>query len=466
MKFILSIFLFSLFTNFSFSQTEQIDNLQKQRLQLQEEIKITNKLFLDVKKQTTTIVQRINLINKQINARKKLIEVQSDEIVALNNEQANLILEIEKLNIELKKKQQGYGQAITGMLKNMRSQNSLFFVLSGKNLSESLRRMQYLKEYSKWRKTQAEEIKKQKIALDEKKNALAQAKIDKENALKTLQNEQQNLISEEKTKQVEMTEVKGQEKTLQKTLNEKQQQANKLNARIQQLITEEVVRQEREAETRRRAEEAERKLAEEKRLAQIQKDKAKQDSKTTDRTTVKATDKSTEKTTEKEITKKDEPKQTVKESSKSEVLTASAETFNLNKSFIQNKGKLPMPVTGSSTIVNGFGVNKSREWNVTINNNGLDIQAQRGANIRSIFDGEVSKVFPFANSNTCMIIRHGEYYTFYANIIDPLVKQGDKVKTGQSLGKIFTDPDTGISNMHFQLWQKTNKLDPTPWLKK
>lgn len=454
MKLLLFIFLFSLFTNISFAQTEQIENLQKQRLQLQEEIKNTNKLFLDVKKQTTTIVQRINLINKQINARKKLIDVQRDEIIALNKEQANLIIEIEKLNIELKKKQKGYEQAITGMLKNMRSQNSLFFVLSGKNLSESLRRMQYLKDYSKWRKTQAEEIKKQNVALNEKKNALAQAKIDKEKALKTLQNEQQSLISEEKTKQVEMAEVKGQEKNLQKTLNEKQQQANKLNARIEQLITEEVARQEREAESRRRAEEAERKLAEAKRIEQTKKDKVKQDSKTTD------------KETEKVITKKEEPKQTVKESPKSEVLTASAETFNLNKSFIQNKGKLPMPVTGPSTIVNGFGVNKSREWNVTINNNGVDIQAQRGANIRSIFEGEVSKVFPFANSNTCMIIRHGEYYTFYANIIDPLVKQGDKVKTGQSLGKIFTDPDTGISNMHFQLWQKTTKLDPTPWLKK
>lgn len=464
MKLILFIFLFSLFTTFSYSQTVQIENLQKERLQLQEEIKNTNKLFLDVKKQTTTIVQRINLINKQINARKKLIEVQRNEIVALNNEQANLIVEIEKLNIELKKKQKGYEKAVTGMLKSMRSQNSLFFVLSGKNLSESLRRMQYLKDYSKWRKAQAEEIKKQNVLLNDKKNALSQAKIDKENALRTLQNEQQNLISEEKTRQVEMADVKGREKELQRSLKEKQQQASKLNSRIEQLITEEVARQEREAESRRRAEEAERKLAEAKRAEQIQKDKAKQDSKRTDKINEK---RSTSKgTADKETIVKEESKEIVKESPKSQVLTASAETFNLNKSFVQNKGKLPMPVTGPSTIVNGFGVNKSREWNVTINNNGVDIQAQRGANIRSIFEGEVSRVFPFANSNTCMIIRHGEYYTFYANIVDPLVKQGDKVKTGQSLGKIFTDPDTGISNMHFQLWQKTTKLDPTPWLKK
>ncbi len=105
---------------------------------------------------------------------------------------------------------------------------------------------------------------------------------------------------------------------------------------------------------------------------------------------------------------------------------------------------------------------------MTTNSNGIDIQAQRDANIRTVFDGEVSKVFSFPpGSNTCVIVRHGEYYTFYANIYDLFVKQGgDKVKTGQSLGRIFTDPDTGVSTMHFQLWQKTTKLNPAPWLQR
>ena len=40
------------------------------------------------------------------------------------------------------------------------------------------------------------------------------------------------------------------------------------------------------------------------------------------------------------------------------------------------------------------------------------------------------------------------------------------MNTGQALGKIFTDPDSGIAKMHFQLWKKTTKMDPKPWLKK
>jgi len=52
-----------------------------------------------------------------------------------------------------------------------------------------------------------------------------------------------------------------------------------------------------------------------------------------------------------------------------------------------------MPVTGTASIVGNFGIKKHDEWNVVTNSNGIDIQAQKGAIIRSVFDGEVSKVF-------------------------------------------------------------------------
>ena len=444
MKKLFVIVLLSLWGGALFAQTEQIEHLQKQQEELRQEIKNVNKLFLDVKKQTTTLLQRISLINKQITARKDLIGVQRSEISALEREQARLEKEIEKLNADLKKKQESYAKAIRGMMRNTRSNNKLFFVLSGKSLGESLRRMQYLKKYSEWRKTQAEEIKVRNKTLEEKKSALAQAKADRQHKLVELQETQQKLLGEEQARQSEVSEARGKQQELQKTLQDKRQQAQRLNSQIEKLIAEEVARQEREAEAQRRAE-AERKRREEERLA-----KEKKKETTTPR-----------KTEEREV-----PKPPVKEPPKKEVYVASAETFNLSRDFSANKGRLPMPVTGTASVVSRFGVSKSSEWNVSTNSNGIDIQARKGANIRSVFDGEVSKVFSFPGSNTCVIIRHGNYYTFYANIANLFVKQGDKVKTGQALGTIFTDPDTGISNMHFQLWQKTTKLDPAPWLKK
>lgn len=436
---LISIFLFSI--TFLFSQTEQIENLQRQRQAIQEDIRNTNKLYLDVKKQTTTIIDRINLINKQISSRRDLINVQRKEIEALDREEGRLEKEIERLNVELKKKQDNYAAAIKGMLNHKYNQNKLLFILSGKSFGESVRRMQYLREHSKWQKTQAEEIKKQNEEISAKKIAISQTKVEKLKVLESMQQERKKLESEEKIYQTEVSQARGKEEQLRKELQNKQRQANQLNSQIEKLIAEEVARQEREAEALRLAEAAKRA------------EKEKKSEKRSD-TEEKGVVKEKETGTSRAVTPKIE----------SGASTASTESFNLSKNFASNKGKLPMPVTGTSSVVGSFGTKQHKEWNVTTNSNGIDIQAERGADIRSVFDGEVSKVFSFPGSNTCVIVRHGDYYTFYANIFDLFVKQGDKVKTGQSLGRIFTDPDTGVSTMHFQLWQKTTKLNPAPWL--
>ncbi|HBK30025.1 MAG TPA: hypothetical protein DDZ96_13920 [Porphyromonadaceae bacterium] len=448
MKRLLSLYWMLFLSVALFSQTKQIENLQKQQLILKEEIRNTNKLFLDVKKHTTTILDRINLINKQIESRKKLISTQEQELSALEKEEARLTAEIEELNKDLEGRQKQYAKTIKGLLNNKYRQNKLLFILSGKSLGESLRRAQYLREYSQQQKQQAEEIKKKNAELNLKKEKLEQAKVEKQRALTALESEQNKLQSEEKTHQSEMAEARQQQSKLQKTLQDKQRQVNQLNAQIEKLIAEEVARQEREAAARRRAaEEAARARKEEERRRE------------------EARRKSGDKR-ESETSRRDEARPKTEPKIESNTATASAETFNLSKNFAANKGRLPMPVTGTSTIVGKFGMNKHSEWNISTNSNGIDIQAQQGADIRSVYDGEVSKVFSFPSANTCVIVRHGDYYTFYANIYDLYVKQGDKVKAGQALGRIYTDPDTGISTMHFQLWQKTHKLDPAPWLRR
>lgn len=447
MKKIVYIVLLLLCSGALFSQTKQIENLQKQQKTLQEEIRSTNKLYLDVKKHTTTILQRINLINRQIDARKKLISTQQAEIAELDREEKRLENEINRLNKELKSKQESYAKAVKGMLNTNYNRNKLAFILSGKSIGESLRRMEYLKNYSNWQKSQAEGIKKQNAEISARKELLAAAKTDKEKALASLQTEQANLQTEEKNRQTEMAEAKGQEQKLQKTLQDKQRQADRLNAQIEKLIAEEVARVEREAEARRRAQEAERKRKEAEAAAARER---------------------SQKTAKKKEPARTEPARRTTPEPRIDTggNTASAETFNLSKNFAANRGRLPMPVTGTASIVGHFGQRQHSQWNVVTNSNGVDIQAQQGANIRTVFDGEVSKVFSVPGSHTCVIVRHGDYYTFYSNIYDLFVRQGDKVKTGQALGRIFTDPDTGVATMHFQLWQKTTKQNPAPWLGK
>ena len=440
MKRYFAISLLMLLSFAVFSQTTQIENLRKQQKDLQEDIKQTNKLFLDVKKVTTTLLDRIALINKQIASRKEIMALQRREVDELEKEQARLESEIKRLNEELERKKDDYANAVRVMQANRSGQNELIFILSGKSFGESLRRMQYLKNYSQWRRGQANEIKAQNEKIKVKIADLDQAKVDRLKAINAIKEEQEKLQQEESTRQSEMKEARGKQQDLQKKLQAKQQQAKKLDGQISKLIAEEVARQEREAEARRKAEAAERARRE------AAKKKTDKDVAVKDKDAV-------------SDVKQAEPKVEVSRSSVDE-------SFNLSKDFVANRGKLPMPVTGTSSIVSQFGVNKHTEWNISTNSNGIDIKAQKDASIRAVFDGEVSKIFPFAGMNTCVIVRHGEYYTFYANIFDIYVKPGDKVKTGQSLGRIYTDPDSGIATMHFQLWQKTTKLNPAPWLRR
>lgn len=441
--------LFCLIISFSvFSQTGEIERLQNRRKSLQTEIDNANRLYLDVKKQTTTILQRISLINKQIETRKKIIDVQNKEIVAFDNELVRLQKDITSLDKELNVRKEKYASAIKTVMHKRQSENKIFFILSGKTFGETLRRMQYLKQYSRVQKNQSEEIKEKNAELLRTKQSVEVAKAERSKTLLDIRNEQSKLIAEERNRTSEMGEAQGKQKVLQKELQDKQQQANRLNSEIEKLIFEEVARQEREA--KRQAEERRKKREEQERIAQekLLKEQKKKPKK------------------EKVVPEKETPTPKPKPIEKEEPLLVEAETFNLSKNFVANKGRLPMPVTGTATIVSSFGVQKHSEWNVSTNNSGIDIQAQRNSDIRSIFDGEVSRIIAFPGYNNCVILRHGDYYTFYANIINVYVKKGQIVKAGEPLGKIYTDSDTGIASMHFQLWQKTTKLDPAPWLKR
>ena len=226
MKYLVVLFCLSL--SFSvFSQTGEIERLQNRRKNLQKEIENTNRLFLDVKKQTTTILQRINLINKQIETRKQIIDVQRKEIEALDNETARLEKEIVAHNKELEIRKEKYANAIKSVMHRRQSENKIFFILSGKSFGEALRRMQYLKQYSKVQKTQADEIKEKNAALALKKEEVLKAKEERRKTLMDIREEQNKLIAEERNRKSEMSEVQGKQKELQSEVKDKQQQANR-----------------------------------------------------------------------------------------------------------------------------------------------------------------------------------------------------------------------------------------------
>lgn len=410
----------------SFAQNAKIKELEQQRKNALREISNTDKLLRETKKSTSSLLERIQLISNQIFSRQKVLSLLEQEVVGIEGEQKRIEDEIVILESDLKSKQKNYSKAIEGMLKNRQSENKILFVLSGKSLSESYRRLRYLQDYSEWRKNQANEIKDQSQNLKDRKSALAKAKMEKTTLLQQRTSEQANLKKEETNYQQEVGEAQKKQKDLQKILAQKRQQAQALDRQIAKLIAEKVARQEREAKRK----------AEEKARAEAAKNNNRG-------------------TTSKEV----KPSKGV-----SPTPIVSSENVALSNNFASNKGKLPYPISGNYTITTRFGSHQHSRF-VTTSSSGIDIRSQAGAEAKSVFNGEVTYVASIPGYNTCIIIRHGNYYTFYGNIQNISVRQGDKVKTGQSLGKLYTDPDSGFSQIHFQLWNGTNKLNPEPWLR-
>lgn len=134
-------------------------------------------------------------------------------------------------------------------------------------------------------------------------------------------------------------------------------------------------------------------------------------------------------------------------------------------SFVQNKKRLPWPVE-RGIITEHFGVHQHPVLNnVQVRNNGINIATEAGAEVRAIFDGEVSRVFGISGGNTAVIIRHGSYLSVYSNLKEVVVKKGDKVAAKQVIGTVYTDTDDdNKSILKFQIWHENEKQDPEDWI--
>ena len=137
--------------------------------------------------------------------------------------------------------------------------------------------------------------------------------------------------------------------------------------------------------------------------------------------------------------------------------------YKLDEEFAKNKGKLPWPADGP--VVGRFGkqyhpVYKNLELPP---NNGIDVAVSKGSDVKSVFKGVVKQVFVMPGYNQCVLIRHGNYLTFYCKLKVVNVKAGDKVDTGDIIGKV--DTINGETQLHFEVWQNTRPQNPESWLR-
>lgn len=158
----------------------------------------------------------------------------------------------------------------------------------------------------------------------------------------------------------------------------------------------------------------------------------------------------------------DAERKRIKSSGTKEILTPDEKIVSTD--FEKNIGRLPWP-TQKGIIIGQYGEHQHPDYkSVTIRNDGVYISTSIGESARSIFKGIVSKVFTIPGENYTVIIKHGQYYTLYHNLINVRVKAGQTVNVKEVIGTVFTNENAKETVLYFQIWKETERRDPELWL--
>lgn len=401
--------------------------LQNKKNKLNDDIKQLNSQISKTKNQKKSQINNIVIINTKIKVREELISTINSELAQINTNIKKNLTEVNALKASLDKLKREYAKMIYFAQRNQDSYTKIMFLFSSGNFNQAYMRMKYFQQYSAFRKKQANEIVATQLVLNEKLKDLEEQRHEKNVLLGNEKEEKQHLDGEKQEQEIVLSELQQQEKELKEELEKKKRDAENLQIAIKRLI---------EAEIKR-------KLEESTKIAAAKAAKAE-----------KAEKNKTNKTKTETKIKTPEAKATSPE------LTEEAEA--LGADFSSSRGKLPWPVT-KGVICQPYGEYEHPAIKgFMMNNNGVEICANKGTQARSIFEGEVTSIAISPTGGKLIIIRHGEYLSVYSNIGDVFVKQGDKVSIKQIIGTIL-DED-GKTSMNLQIWKGQKTMDPSGWL--
>ena len=405
------LFILLLITYLSFGQNKDI--LKQQQIALEKEINYTTSLLNKTKENKKSSLVYIDYLDKKISSQERLLQLLNIEqnllkkqIFKLENkilENEKSINDAEKEIIELKKE---YAEIIYSLQKNKNERNDLMFIISSETFNQAYKRILFLREYSRARKTQALQITKNQDSLAiNKQRLLSQKELiksKKEQNLKLISNKKKSLdkvlISKDE-KKTAVSKLQKSEQIFLKKIKDQQKKSRQLEQKIKKIIEEEI------------------RLAREK----IKRDK---DNK----------------------------------------ISLTPEAQLLSDKFSANKGKLPWPLE-QGLIIQKFGKQKHKVFgNIETFNNGINIATNKNAIIRSVFDGKISRIFFIKGEGKAVLINHGEFFTVYSGLEEVKVKLGDNILAKEEIGKVLTRENDDRTELHFEIWQGYDKQDPSAWL--
>ncbi|MDA9316754.1 peptidoglycan DD-metalloendopeptidase family protein [Polaribacter sp.] len=402
-RFYIPFLIFLLSTVCISGQTRK--QLETQRKKLNLKIKQVNKLLFEAKNDQKNALENLKDLNQKIDVREKLIETIHLEVKLLSNEIASNEKKIAKFNKRLEILKKDYAAMIFKSYKSKSQQSRTMFLLSSRNFRQAYKRLEYMKQYASFRKKQGEEI---IIQTDLVKQFVASLNLQKQekDTLILSENEQKNKIEDDKKSQQKLvSEIQKKEKKYKSELRKSIREEKKVAKKIDKLIRAAIARANKKAKV--------------------------------------------------------SPTKTKKNE-----FILSPEAKALAAKFELNKGKLPWPLR-ESLVTRRFGKQPHPTFSgITINSSGLHLVTKKGAYASAIFGGTVLAIQLTTERKKNVLVQHGNYITAYNNLENSLVKMGDKVSTGQDLGKVYTDKVTGKTILIFLLFKNTKRLNPASWMLK
>ena len=380
-------------------------NTKKQeakREKLQREIAILDGQIKANATKSANALNQLALIRKKVDSRKELVAESDREISEFAATIQAKERQIAIAQARLDTLSDYYDRLVRGAYKNRNAKVWYMYIIASDNLGQAFRRYGYLRDLSKQMSIQAGKIRAAQDTLRRQTEELAVMKKQAETLRGQRVAEMSKLQSEESASQNLVNQLKKDKKKYQQDLAKKQKEVEALNREIERLVRKEM-----------------------------------------------------------EARKKSE----AKSSGKSSTSSASSKPvdYTLAKQFEANKGKLPWPAEGP--VVDHFGQHNHPVYtNLKLPfNNGVTIALQKGTAVKAVFDGEVRQIVVMPGYNKCVLVQHGNYFSFYCKLGSVNVKSGDKVKTGQKIGTVDTIGDE--TQLHFQIWSGRTPQNPEAWLR-
>lgn len=387
-----------------FSQTKKQQELEDKRQALLEEIQKINSLLFKTKGEKKSVLAEVEDLDQRIGTRENLIRVTNQQANLLTREINTNLSSIDQLKEELVDLKKDYAAMISKSYKSKSQQSRIMFLLSSEDFLQAYKRVQYMKQYTRFRKKQGDDIQLKSAELQKLNEQLIQQKKDKQRLIDENKKEKGKLDEERRAQQALVATLKREEGKFANQIRDKQKEADRIEREIDALI----------------------------KAAIAESNKASGATKTSTANTF--------------------------------ALTPEAKA--LAADFKNNKGMLIWPVE-KGRVITPYGKRQHPQFpNVTQDHNGVEIITEPNAKARAVFSGEVLQVQQLKGANKAVYIRHGNYITIYNNLAIVTVKKGDKIKTKQEIGTVFTHPTTGRAVLKFFVYQDTQKMNPADWIYK